>query len=169
MTEPMDATLVPLSEIATEAVEHLLDLAFGADRFRRTAYLLRPSNRPLSQLCFALCYGNELIGTVQCWPVRIGKCRLVLVGPVAVHPAHQGRGIGHRLMDTMLEKACKLGNPAMVMIGDPEYYGRFGFTADATSGWTLPGPWGPRRLLARNVAGHVLPAAGMIEEASHAL
>ncbi len=39
----------------------------------------------------------------------------------------------------------------MAMIGDPEYYGRFfGFTADATANWELPGPVERRRLLAKN-------------------
>ena len=51
-----------------------------------------------------------------------------------------------------------------MMIGDPEYYGRFfGFKADATGEWDLPGPFEKRRLLARAVNGHELPtAAGMI-------
>jgi hypothetical protein len=38
----------------------------------------------------------------------------------------------------------------MMLFGDPEYSGRFWvFTAYATSGWRLPGPVEPRRLLAR--------------------
>ncbi len=51
-----------------------------------------------------------------------------------------------------------------MMIGDPEYYGRFfGFTADATGEWDLPGPFEKRRLLARAVNGHSLPTGtGMI-------
>ena len=37
-----------------------------------------------------------------------------------------------------------------MLIGDPEYYGRFfGFSAEATAGWRLPGPVEARRLLAR--------------------
>ena len=48
-----------------------------------------------------------------------------------------------------------------VMIGDPEYYGRFwGFSAAPTAGWTLPGPYDPRRLLVRAANPAVLPAAG---------
>ena len=41
------------------------------------------------------------------------------------------------------------GAPLM-LIGDPEYYGRFfGFTAARTGAWRLPGPFEQRRLLAR--------------------
>jgi len=50
-----------------------------------------------------------------------------------------------------------------VMIGDPEYYGRFwGFTNAHTSGWDLPGPFERHRLLARCDNPAVLPAEGML-------
>ncbi len=45
---------------------------------------------------------------------------------------------------------------ALMLIGDPEYYGRFfGFSADHTGEWRLPGPVERHRLLAR---GHGVPA-----------
>ena len=47
------------------------------------------------------------------------------------------------------------------MIGDPEYYGRFwGFSDEHTGGWNLPGPFEPRRLLARCDNPAVLPERG---------
>jgi predicted N-acetyltransferase YhbS len=50
-----------------------------------------------------------------------------------------------------------------VMIGDPEYYGRFwGFSAEPTAGWILPGPWEPHRLLARCDNPAVLPKEGSL-------
>ena len=64
-------------------------------------------------------------------------------------------------MQSMLAAATTHDAP-MVMIGDPEYYGRFGFSADGTSGWTLPGPWEPRRLLLRNTTMAELPVHGML-------
>lgn len=161
--------LVPLNSVAPEKVERLLDDAFGTDRFGRTAYLLRKSSRPIALLSFALLENGEPVGSIQCWPVRIGDFPIVLVGPVAVTPELQGKGIGHQLMYAMLEAAAKIGEPGMVMIGDPEYYGRFGFSAEQTDGWSLPGPWEPRRLLARNAKGVALPEAGMLEEDDRAL
>jgi predicted N-acetyltransferase YhbS len=45
------------------------------------------------------------------------------------------------------------GADALMLIGDPEYYGRFfDFTAEHTGDWRLPGPFEPRRLLARGSA-----------------
>lgn len=89
---------------------------------------------------------------------------LVMVGPVAVAPAMQGQGIGRLLMDAMIAAAEGAADGALMMIGDPDYYGRFwGFAADATAEWTMPGPVERHRLLARAVAGHDVPGgAGAI-------
>ncbi len=157
--------LVPLDQIPPEQIEALLDAAFGTDRHGRTAYLLRNGSAAIDALSFAIKDNDKLVGTIQCWPVQIAGTKLVLVGPVAVLPECQGKGIGHRLMYASLDAAKRLGEPAMVMIGDPEYYDRFGFSAAATGGWTLPGPWEARRLLARNAGAHHLPGTGMLERA----
>ncbi|MEQ1550436.1 N-acetyltransferase [Sphingorhabdus sp.] len=156
--------LIALNSVAPEKVERLLDDAFGADRFGRTAYLLRKHSKPIAPLSFAMLEKGEPVGSIQCWPVRIGDFPIVLVGPVAVIPKLQSKGIGHQLMHAMLAAAAKIEEPVMVMIGDPEYYGRFGFSAEQTGGWLLPGPWEPRRLLARNANGVTLPETGMLEE-----
>jgi predicted N-acetyltransferase YhbS len=56
----------------------------------------------------------------------------------------------------------------MVMIGDPEYYGRFfGFSADATGNWDVPGPVERHRLLARNAM--ELPSSGRLGPRAFAL
>ncbi len=141
--------IVPLAGIAPDAVETLLDAAFGADRFGRTAYKLRAGTQAVPHLSFAALDGDTLVGTMQCWPVRIGAARMTLVGPVAVAPVVQRGGIGRLLMTHLIEAA---GDAPMMMIGDPEYYSRFfGFSAEVTVAWELPGPVERHRLLARNV------------------
>ena len=161
--------LLPLSDIEPQAVEHLLDGAFGADRFGRTAYRIRLGMDAVPCLSFAAVEDGALVGTIQCWPVAHRApggtaTPLIMVGPVAVRPDIQRGGHGRALMARMLEAAESQADSALMMIGDPEYYGRFfDFTADATGGWDLPGPYEKRRLLARAVNGHDLPTgAGMI-------
>jgi len=155
--------LLPLSGIEPQAVEHLLDLAFGPDRFGRTAYRIRLGMDAVPALSFAAVEDGALIGTIQCWPVAHRApdgtaTPLVMVGPVAVRPDAQRGGHGRTLMAHMLEAAETEADSALMMIGDPEYYGRFfGFTADATGAWDLPGPYEKHRLLARAVNGHGLP------------
>jgi predicted N-acetyltransferase YhbS len=158
-----------LADIKAQAVEDILDAAFGADRFGRTAYRLREGTAAIPALSFALVEEGALMGTIQCWPVLHraadgAATPLVMVGPVAVRPDAQRGGHGRTLMTHMLDAAETQADGALMMIGDPEYYGRFfGFTADATGAWDLPGPFEKRRLLARAVGGHGVPAgAGMI-------
>ena len=156
---PMHIT--PLLGISADALSALLDDAFGTDRLTRTAYLLRKGMAVIEHLSFAILDDGELLASIQCWPVRVGKADLILVGPVAVASNRQNEGLGTRLMQLMLKAATPQDAP-MVMIGDPEYYGRFGFSSDDTSGWTLPGPWEPRRLLLRNSNKVVLPTHGLL-------
>ena len=161
--------LLPLSDIEPQAVEALLDAAFGTDRFGRTAYRIREGMDAVPDLSFVLVEAGVLIGTIQCWPVAHRAADgvatpLVMVGPVAVRPDVQRGGHGRALMAHMLTAAESRADSALMMIGDPEYYGRFfDFTAGATGAWDLPGPFERRRLLARAVNGHGVPvAAGMI-------
>ena len=158
-----------MSNIEPQAVEDLLDAAFGTDRFGRTAYRIREGVDAVPALSLAAVENGALLGTIQCWPVVHLSANgvatpLVMVGPVAIRPDVQRGGHGRALMAHMLDAAETKADGALMMIGDPEYYGRFfGFAADATREWELPGPYDKRRLLARAVNGHSLPrGAGMI-------
>lgn len=53
------------------------------------------------------------------------------LGPVSVHPDLQGRGIGRKLIESGLEQLRVIGAKGCVVLGDPAYYGRFGFKPDA--------------------------------------
>jgi predicted N-acetyltransferase YhbS len=161
----MAITLAPLSDADPVAVEALLDAAFGADRHKRTAYRIREGTSAIPALSFAAFDDGRLVGTLQSWPVFVGDAPVTLVGPVAVAPDVQRDGIGRMLMTTLIDAA---GDTPMVMIGDPEYYGRFfGFAAGATGGWDVPGPVERHRLLARNAGG--LPKTGMLGPRAFAL
>ena len=161
--------LVPIAEASAQEVEALLDAAFGPDRHGRTAYRLRAGTVAIGALSFAAFEGERLVGTLQSWPIEIageeraGGEPLILVGPVAVRPDRQRDGIGRMLMARLIEAADSSGADPLAMIGDPEYYGRFfGFSAQATGGWEVPGPVERHRLLARIPAGRHLPATGLL-------
>ena len=157
-------TLSPLADADPNAVEALLDASFGADRRGRTAYKLRAGMQMIPDLSFAAWEEERMVGALQCWPIALyndaGETPLILVGPVAVDPERQQQGIGRAMMREALRQAD--GREALVLIGDPEYYGRhFGFIADQTANWELPGPFERRRLLART-GGRDLPYRGML-------
>ncbi len=161
-----------LAGTADTAIAALLDAAFGPDRHGRTAYRIRRGMAWLTDLSFAARdESGALIGVLQSWPVALEtadgeQAPLVMVGPVAVLPDQQLHGIGRMLMDHLVAAADAMlpdDQLPLMMIGDPEYYGRFwGFSADATGGWDVPGPVERRRLLARLPQGARVPAIGML-------
>lgn len=161
--------MTPLSGTSDAAIEGLLDAAFGTDRHHRTAYRIRAGMAWLTDLSFAAHdEGGALVGLVLSWPVAINRrlrapVPLVMVGPVAVAPDRQGKGLGKALMDHLVAVADLGNGTPMVMIGDPEYYGRFwGFQAAPAARWRVPGPVEQRRLLVRNPRGAPLPARGLL-------
>jgi len=58
------------------------------------------------------------------------------LGPLAVRPDRQRQGIGGELVRTGLARLTTAGAGGVVVLGDPAYYGRFGFKA--TPGLRLP-------------------------------
>ncbi len=168
--KPEPVNMVPLSRIAPQAVETLLDAAFGTDRHGRTAYKLRAGTKAIAGLSFAMVGGDgTLLGTIQCWPCGLfdGEGALVqaliLVGPVAVAPNVQSKGLGKALMDATLEAAKTQADGPLMMIGDPDYYHRFfGFSAEETGAWEVPGPVERHRLLARAVRGEAIAREGVL-------
>ncbi|WP_455644888.1 GNAT family N-acetyltransferase [Methanosphaera sp.] len=53
--------------------------------------------------------------------------KLLMFGPLSVHPDYQKRGYGSKLLEYTLNVAQKLGYPAVCVVGSSEYYSRFGF------------------------------------------
>lgn len=73
-----------------------------------------------------------IVGHVALSPVILsgGEPGWYGLGPISVAPAVQGRGIGIRLMRAALGALRDMGAAGCVVLGDPAYYGRFGFVAD---------------------------------------
>lgn len=80
-----------------------------------------------------------LVGHVALSPVSIsdGSLHWFGLGPISVLPAHQRRGVGAALMAAALAALRHHGAQGCVLLGDPGYYGRFGFCA--TADLVLPG------------------------------
>lgn len=162
----MDMTVDFLSHdaVAPERVADLLDLCFGPARLKRTASLLRLGAPRIERASFVALDsdatgGDQLVGSVECWELQwqhpMGTRRIALLGPLVSHPGRRGEQIGLRLMDLALAELDALHLPVM-LIGDEPYYGRWGFTAQHTGEWVLPGPVDRERLLLRTKAGHRL-------------
>ena len=64
--------------------------------------------------------------------------RAVALAPLAVLPERQRQGIGSRLVAASIEAARGLGVEAIVVLGHPAYYPRFGFSAAAAQQLASP-------------------------------
>jgi putative acetyltransferase len=71
--------------------------------------------------------GEVLLGHVLGARGALGSPPVAAVAPLCVDPGRQGRGVGTALMNELLRRAEQQGWPAVVLLGDPGYYGRFGF------------------------------------------
>jgi len=73
---------------------------------------------------------GEIVGHIIFSPVWLsghGHLKILGLGPMAVLPKHQRKGIGSMLVRVGLEQCKQLGFGAVVLVGHPEYYPRFGF------------------------------------------
>ena len=149
--------------------EALLDAAMGPGRTRKSSEALRRGRLPAVGLSLAaIAADGALAGTVRLWEIAAGtgegiSVPALLLGPLAVDPGQHGGGIGGALMRHAIAEAARLGHGAILLVGDPEYYGRFGFSAEATGALAMPGPFEQRRLLALELqAGALAGATGRI-------
>jgi predicted N-acetyltransferase YhbS len=145
------------------AREELLDAAMGPDRFAKSSERLREGRKPARGLALTAVEGQRLIGTVRLWPVTAGAAGgCLLLGPLAVASDVRSLGVGADLMRRALREAKRRGYRAVLLVGDPAYYGRFGFSAD-TGTLRMPGAYDRERLLAHEfVPGALKGARGMI-------
>lgn len=87
--------------------------------------------------------GTEVVGHVIATHGHLADRPALGLGPLSVVPAHQGRGIGSALMHTLLGAADAMGEPVVVLLGDPALYSRFGFVPAGGLGIEAPDPgWG---------------------------
>jgi predicted N-acetyltransferase YhbS len=126
-------------------VEALYDLCFAPGREALSSYRLRDGVAPVAELCLVAREDGIVAGAIRYWPVRVGGAEALLLGPVAVHPTHQGEGLGGWLIRESLERARAHGWARVMLVGDAPYYGRFGFAR--LEGVEMPPPTNPARVL----------------------
>ncbi len=94
--------------------------------------LLHTASAAVVSLVAAAQTDGRVVGHILFSPVQVdgrGSDPPIMVGlaPVGVLPEYQGRGIGSRLIREGLDACRKAGYGAAVVLGEPDYYSRFGF------------------------------------------
>ncbi len=81
---------------------------------------------------------GTVVGHVQLSRARIGSADVLALGPIGVRPDRQGEGIGSALVLAALEAAREHRATAVILLGDPAWYPRFGFRAGSELGLRNP-------------------------------
>ena len=122
------------------AIRDLNRRAFGQDQEGNIVDALRSSGAALLSLVATL--NGQVAGHIMYSPIAVGSVTGAALGPMAVLPEHQRKGIGSKLVEAGNRTLGDRGCPFIIVVGHPEFYPRFGFRPAITLGitceWELP-------------------------------
>jgi putative acetyltransferase len=161
-----------------EAIRHVYAEAFRRPRFRQPQTpgsvppevglfeALWEAGDAIPEFSFTALTDGEVVGHVTASQATVATDPVVAVGPIGVLPEHQGTGIGSALMGALLAAADAADVPLIVLLGSPQYYGRFGFRPAEELGVIAPEPeWGDG-FQARPLTAYTESVAGRFQYAS---
>ena len=124
-----------------EAIRHLNDAAFGGSYESRLVAGLRAAALAMIELVAveqSVIVGHILFSQLA---VTLGgvQIKALSLAPMSVRPDHLRRGVGSSLVRRGLELAHERGWQAVIVLGHPDYYPRFGFSAQLAR--ALKGPF----------------------------
>ena len=151
-------------------VERLLDLVFTPRRKLLSSYQLRNSANKVDNLSYVIKDNSKkVVGSIRFWNIKVDShsSRGLLLGPLAIHPIYQSEGLGEKLVLNGIEKAHSGNWNWIVLVGDLDYYSKFGFSKNPTRGISIRNSLDNSRLLGLDINDRFLEAAvGSLIEAS---
>ncbi len=114
--------------------------AFPGDEEARLVGELRQLPRFTSDLSLVAEFNGRIVGHLMLSPVTLQRpggeeISILALAPMSVVPSQSHRGIGSELVQTAVDRAISLGYPAIIVVGHPAYYARFGF--QSASRWDV--------------------------------
>ncbi|GKZ12378.1 N-acetyltransferase [Haladaptatus sp. T7] len=124
----------------TTAIRDVVTAAFERDDEAILVDALRESPAYRPDLSFVARHDGDVIGHVMFTEVALSdrETAELVLAPLSVSPEHQRSGVGSRLVRVGLDAARDAGYELVFLHGDPDYYGRFGFTSAVDAGFENP-------------------------------
>lgn len=151
------AAQTPAFNLVVEGDEYAADIfdlhekAFGPGRFTRAAFRLREQG-PFDQTLSFMALDNDtnqLLGSARLTWIKSSESKScgLLLGPLAIQPFVQNKGIGRALVRQCIKVAGATNAQFLMLVGDQPYYGPLGFETAPFGQVSLPGPVDRNRLL----------------------
>lgn len=148
MGTPLPVTFIAEKPEHRDAIEHVLERAFGPGRFAKTSERVRErgalSEPALSRV--GLNDAGDVVGVCRIWRVEAGA-PLYFLGPLAVDPSAQQAGLGLALTRDAVAACRARGGAGIVLVGAEPFFRPLDFAIVPKGRLTLPGPVDPSRLL----------------------
>ena len=129
-----------------DAIRQLYWSAFTEEENESVATLaveLLDENSALPIIALVAEMEGAVVGHVAFSPVTIDNHAAIqayILAPLAVRPGVQKQCIGSALVEYGMQRLSAMGVDIIFVYGAPEYYGRFGFSADTAQGFSAPYP-----------------------------
>jgi len=140
--QPLAVVIRPEAADDRAAIRLVNEQAFGRLDEADIVDALRDDPWFVPELSLVAELNGSIVGHALFCEVEISEeCRwtLLSLGPVAVLPELQRRGIGSQLIRAGLARAVELEYYGVVILGHPEYYRRFGFEPTDDTDIRFPG------------------------------
>lgn len=150
------------------AIRAIVASAFGRADEARLVERLRADGDAFIELVAEDEDSGELIGSILFSPLAIDRpgetLTALALAPVAVRPDRQKDGVGSALIRAGIEQARFAQAPAIILLGHPAYYPRFGFSAAAAE--SLDAPFSGSSFMALELEPGALRAGGSVRYAA---
>ena len=119
-----------------DSIRYVNEQAFG--QTGEASIVVKLRNRNVLTISLVATEGNEVVGHIAFSLITIeskdSSFGAIALGPMAVLPVYQRKGIGSQLVRAGLEECRRLGHDLVVVLGHPDYYPRFGFVLGKQKG-----------------------------------
>ena len=132
-----------------DAIEGVLDRAFGPGRFAKTSERVRERGAVLEGgLSRVAVEEDAVVGVCRIWRISVGEGAAFFLGPLAVDPGAQHQGLGLTLTREVIN-ACRAARSAgaVILVGAEPFFRPIGFSLVPAGRVKLPGPVDAKRFL----------------------
>lgn len=99
---------------------------------------IRLSSDYIPELSLVAVSGGIICGHIMFSKIYVGQSEAIALAPLSVRPGWQRNGIGKLLVTSAQGLAGKMGYSCSVVLGDPDYYSKFGYEKASNYGIIAP-------------------------------